>query len=499
MKMTEQFVKARIAAAVKEDGVDRGWSEPPILRWDNVLGLGAMNEEGRKTLQAMKVDREMSVHPKEALLMLVDAPQATLVFMANLHRFWDEIRFDPEVVQAIWNLRDQFKRNRRTLVMTMPFCALPSELRHDVVVLDEPLPDADQLKTIVKKLHKSASLKLPAKRKLDHVISGLASLSAFEAEQVTSMSLSKDGLDHAILMERQRKQIELTGGLTVHRGGEKFEGLIGLDALVGFIRKVINGKMRPNVFVFIDEIEKLMAGAFGGAQDSSGTTQEQLGYILQHMENVRAQGILLVGPAGTGKSAIAKAAGSEGECWTINYDIGAQKGGIVGQTGELTRAGLKAVERIGQGKEFWIATCNRIDSLPPELRRRFRSGTWFVDIPSGSAQTAIWKMYCDRHGVSQEQPIPECEGWTGAEIETAVENAANMEVSLIDGARYISPVIRSSAESIDKLRTLASNRFLSASTGGFYEYIKHDLPDHLRALTLDASGKITDLGSMKES
>lgn len=521
MPMIQQFVAARnvstpviaietadpaatlrtVQHAVNADAKERGWKVPPVLRWDHVLGLMPYNEPGKEALvKVLDGDmQEATINPAEALKMLVKAPEATLVFMQNIHRLWDEIRFDPTVVQAVWNLRDSFKKNRRTLVLPMPFCQLPSELRHDVMVLDEPLPEAKQLRSIVEKLHKTADLKLPKKRDLDHIVSGLASLSAFEAEQVTSMSLTKEGLNKDVLMERQRKQIELTPGLTVHRGSETFDTVIGLDALVKFLRQVNNGKQRPNVYVFLDEIEKIMAGALGG-HDSSGTSQEQLGYILSHMQDTRARGIILVGPAGTGKSAIAKAAGGEGECWTINYDVGAQKGGIVGQTGEMTRAALKTVERIGQGSAFWIATCNRIDSLPPELRRRFRSGTWFVDLPSAEAVQAIWKMYCQRFGVAANQPLPECKGWTGAEIETAVENAANMDISLVEAAQYISPVVRSSAESIEHLRNLASGRFLSASKGGFYNYVEQELQEGVRALTLDpARGTVTDLGTMKES
>jgi adenylate kinase family enzyme len=516
--MTEQFVSARnvstpiitietadpattvraVQVAVNEDAKKRKWKAPPVLRWDFVNGLVPLNDPGKEAMaKVLKGDpSEATINPVEALRMMQRAPETTLAFFANLHRLWEEMRLDPQVVQAIWNLRDSFKKNRRTLVLPMPHCALPSELRHDVMVLDEPLPDSDALRVVVEKLHKSADLDQPKERDMERIVSGLASLSAFEAEQVTAMSLTKSGVNMDVLMERQRKQIELTPGLTVHRGNESFDHLIGLDALVGFLRKVNAGRERPNVYVFIDEIEKILAGALGG-HDSSGTSQEQLGYILSHMQDTRARGILLVGPAGVGKSAIAKAAGGEGGCWTVNYDVGAQKGGIVGQTGELTRAALKTVERIGQGRAFWIATCNRIDSLPPELRRRFRSGTWYVDLPEAEAQARIWKLYCKEHKVKLTT-LPECKGWTGAEIETCVENAANMECTLEEAAEYISPVVRSSAESIDQLRNLASGRFLNAGAPGFYQYVKQDLADGIRAIALSPKG-VTDLGTMKES
>ena len=48
---------------------------------------------------------------------------AVLVF-ANAQRFWN----DPQVAQAIWNLRDVFKANGRTLtLLTTPGAVLPDE------------------------------------------------------------------------------------------------------------------------------------------------------------------------------------------------------------------------------------------------------------------------------------------------------------------------------------------------------------------------------------
>jgi hypothetical protein len=65
---------------------------------------------------------------------------------ANAQRFWN----DPQVSQAIWNLRDVFKANGRTLaLLTTPGAVLPDELTQDVLVLDEPLPAVEDLTRIL--------------------------------------------------------------------------------------------------------------------------------------------------------------------------------------------------------------------------------------------------------------------------------------------------------------------------------------------------------------
>ena len=63
----------------------------------------------------------------------------------------------------------------------------------------------------------------------------------------------------------------------------------------------------------------------------------------------------------------------------------------------------------------------------------------------------------------------EDEGWTGAEIKTCCSMASDMNMSVKEASGFISPVSRSNAESISKLRRLATGRFRSASDGEFYK------------------------------
>jgi hypothetical protein len=45
------------------------------------------------------------------------------------------------------------------------------------------------------------------------------------------------------------------------------------------------------------------------------------------------------------------------------------------------------------GRSLWIATCNSIASLPPELRRRLALGTFFFDLPASDERQHIWNIY----------------------------------------------------------------------------------------------------------
>ena len=186
------------------------------------------------------------------------------------------------------------------------------------------------------------------------------------------------------------------------------------------------------------------------------------------MQDHEAEGTIFLGPPGAAKSAIGKATGNTAGVPTIAFDLSAMQDSLVGASGERLRAALQVVDAVSQGRSLWIATCNSIASLPPELRRRFTLGTFFFDLPNGEERNAIWKLYLVRYGIEGERPNDE--GWTGAEIKECCRKAARLRISLQDAAAYIVPVSRSASEQIRTLRQQASGRFISASKPGVYEY-----------------------------
>ena len=54
----------------------------------------------------------------------------------------------------------------------------------------------------------------------------------------------------------------------------------------------------------------------------------------------------------------------------------------MGASTERLRTALQIIDAVSQGRMLFIATCNSIASLPPELRRRFTLGTFFFDLPT---------------------------------------------------------------------------------------------------------------------
>src|SRR5207302_4234048 len=238
----------------------------------------------------------------------------------------------------------------------------------------------------------------------EQAVDALRGLAAFSAEQVTAMSLHESGLDLNGLWERKRQMISATPGLIVYNGSEKFDDIGGCDQVKEFMRGIIKGLEAPRVVVFIDEIEKAMAGSSAGASDSSGVSQDFLGTLLSYMENTEASGCIFIGPPGAAKSAISKATGSEAGVPTIMLDLGGMKASLVGESETRLRNALKVITAVGGGRALFLATSNKIANLPPELRRRFTDGTFFFPLPDSETnyverteRDRFWPLYLKKY------------------------------------------------------------------------------------------------------
>lgn len=448
----------------------------PLVLWDTMRGLVGLNELGKQEISRLfgEVAPSAVVSPVEVLTSFYRATDDTVLVVSNAHRFWGE----PAVIQGIWNIRDVFKAHGATLVLlTIPGALLPPELVQDVLILDEPLPGPQDLEQIVFELYRSAGLGAPDADTAKKAVDALVGLSAFPAEQSTAMCLRKDGLDLHALWDRKRRVIEEIPGLSVWSGAETFDDIGGCDNVKRFLGAVVAGEESPRVIVFCDEIEKAFAGT---GTDTSGTKTEMTGTILSWMQDREADGLIFIGPPGAAKSAVAKATGNSAQIPTIAFDLSAMQNSLIGASGERLRAALSVIDAISQGRSLWIATCNAITTLPPELRRRFTLGTYFFDLPTAEERSQIWSIYQSRFGISGE--LPPDEGWTGAEIKECCRKAYRLRLSLLEAAQYTVPVARSAAEQIKALRQSASGKFLSAANPGIYTWDENALTPSGRRL-----------------
>jgi SpoVK/Ycf46/Vps4 family AAA+-type ATPase len=284
--------------------------------------------------------------------------------------------------------------------------------------------------------------------------------------------------------------LKKSGLLQLHRGGERFSDLGGLEALKEFCRKAL----RPR---------------------------------SQHNPVARPRGILLLSPPGCGKSAISKALGNEMGRPTLVLDVGALMGSLVGQTEHNVRQALKIADAMapcvlmadeldkalsgvassGQTDSgvsarlfgtlltwlndhetdvFFVGTLNDVSKLPPEFSRAERfDGVFFVDLPGQREKQTIWQMYLDRFGLNAKQQRPVDTDWTGAEIRACCRLSALLDMPLLEAGKNIVPVAVTAAESVERLRNWASGRCLSADKPGIYR--REDSNDARRRISRNAA------------
>jgi len=453
----------------------------PAVQWDRAEGFRAINDEGAQALADLPIGQEelavTSPDPLQAMRLSLKLKKRSVVFAHNLQRFFREDSPGP-TIQAVSNLRDPFKTDGRTLVMMAPDVDLPTELRHDVVTLDDPLPEDDGYAKIVRDIYDSFAKNKKSETTANEdtvtsAVSAVRGLSSFRADQVVAMSfdLKAGRLDLDALWQHKVAAVSQTPGLAMTRTGPPLADLRGLDSVVAMLQDLFTGPMRPNLVVRVDEVDKAMSGlgSRGGPGDNTGVSQDIHSQFLTTMEDNSWTGAILFGVRGAGKTVLTQAIGAAYGVPTIAADLGAMKGGIVGESERNVRDAFRMIKSIGRDRVVVLATCNEMAMLRPEFLRRFKLGVWYFDLLEEDERRALWRVYLKRYGLDPKSDLPEDDGWTGAEIRNCCElsHALGKTPAQI-GPKYIVPVGRSDANGISEMRRQAEGRYLSVSKSGPY-------------------------------
>ena len=180
------------------------------------------------------------------------------------------------------------------------------------------------------------------------------------------------------------------------------------------------------------------------------------------------QGVLMVGPPGTGKTILARALANEAGVNAVLFRVGQILGQYVGESESKLERALRAIRAMApvvvfideidqqisrgesgandvskrifarlleimsdntlRGKVLWLAASNRPDLIDSAMKRpgRFDQAIAFL-VPNAKERRAIFEVmsrkYLDDQRGMPSQIIGMTDGWTGAEIEAAVVKA----------------------------------------------------------------------------
>lgn len=447
-----------------------GWNgkAPPLLRWDCATGLQGMNADGNAVAVAVSGGEPSETYSlPSALGLLQQAPERTLTILSMSDRL---LNGNDQAIQAVINLRDPFASTLRTLVLLAKVPDLPPELASDVLTLHEPRPTREEIAALVTEQVNAAAqaftVAKPGEEELRQATIALIGLPEFPCIQAVALSLREHGrIVPADLTERKRDIIRQTRGLTMNKPDLTLDCLGGLRQIKQFAADLNRGEDRPDCYVIVEELEKAVGSA---TTESSGTVQDQILTLLTRMEDNDWDGVIAVGPAGSGKSQFAKSIGPTYGAPVFTLDLGGSKSKYVGESEANIRGCLDAIYAVGGRRVFFIASCNTLVSVPAPLRRRFTSGVYFFDLPTDEEKAAIWPIQLARYGLALDAPRPDDIGWTGAEIRNCCRKARSFGRTPAEVACYIAPVAQTDPEGIARLRAAAAGKWLSASEPGFY-------------------------------
>lgn len=462
----------------------------PVFEWSIADGLSRCGAAANPAAQAQAIINTRE--PAQVLAHLETMSIDAAFVLKDFHRHVD----DPIVVRRLRDLAQQFGSDRRTLVITAPVISFPPELESLVEYVELPLPDVKHLRGLVDQTFARLSQNHSLKQKLDAVTmtavaENLRGLTEDEAERALSQAMiAHYGLVPEVavdVLEAKKNLLRRSGMVEFLEASDTMANVGGLDNLKRWLQQ--------------------RRGAWEESARSFG------------LEAPR--GVIILGVQGCGKSMCARAIAGEWRLPLLKFDTAALFDKFVGETEKRVKKLFQVTEELapavlwidelekvfaGSGPDsassdagvssrllasflswtqdhkapvFVAATCNNVNSLPPELIRKGRfDELFFVDLPNSAERRSIFAIQLVRHkqnpaNFDLERLASAARNFSGAEIDAAMQTAmydayaAKKPVTtegMIEALGATVPLSTTRAEQIQALRAWAGQRAVPASS-----------------------------------
>lgn len=427
----------------------------PAYRWDVGGGFHLLGEQDSQPWA-----------PAKAVQTAASLPQ-TVTFLWNFHRFLSSI----EVIQAMQNAIPALKAHGSTMVVLAPDSdKLPPELARFVVVWDFPLPTREQLGQTAEQVTLDAQLTIPVPDTLPDAALGLTE---GEAEDAMALSAVERGaLDPQVVAREKAGALLRQSRIEMSTFTERFDGLGGLDVVKHYTLAASRSPLSLGILLLgppgtgKSHFAKALGNEIGVPTLSLDFGRLMSSLVGSSEANVRAalQAVDAMGRVVLFLDELEK--GLAGVQSSGQLDSGVKAG--------VGAHFLTWMSNRRPGQAYVVATCNDITRLPPEYTRSGRfDATFWLDLPTAEERATIWGIYEGKYFPLDDRksgkcplpgPRPRDDGWTGAEIMSCCRTAAMLGCDLEQAGQYIIPMSRTMAEQIEALRTWAKGRAVPAST-----------------------------------
>lgn len=427
------------------------------------------------------------------------SPRAALDFIASysgpavfhLKDFHQPMRASDEIVRRLRDIYSVCRDSGKFVYISSPIQYVPEEINRELVVIDVPLPDHDEL--------------------MDFLVG--------EARGFTARGIQMNGESEALLpFAKALRGLTLDESRHALRRAASVSSSIDVSALPLLLEeKHLLVKKKTRVLEYVPhtiDIDQL-----GGVPYLKRWLLERRRLFEnrdQMSSDLVPKGLLIMGVSGCGKSLAIKSiatcfqlplyrvnmseifSGREGNpestfaraCKTmeemapavawfdeIEMGITARGDDAAGTMGRIFAYFLTWMQEKARGL-FVGATANRIDLLPAEMIRKGRfDEVFFVDLPGEDERMEIFRIHLQKRGKKPDELELErlrqfTRGWTGAEIEQCVVSAlttarlAEREMNgddLLNTTAKIVPLSKTMKEQVEHIRGWALDRAVRAA------------------------------------
>jgi len=452
----------------------------PLYVWSVTTGLGRAG--GSPVYNSQQ--------PAQALATISTIRGDALFLLKDFHKYLDQ----DVIVRKLRDLTAQFRRARRSIVISSPVVNIPIELEKDVVRFSLGFPTQPELSQVVNMTLRDLMGKHQIKDDLPSdqmpvLLNSLRGLTLDEARRI---------LTQAIL------------------DGYRFD-----SGTLGRVREAKGNLIKDQGVVEFMKTEDGMSSV-GGLNHLKGWLEQRRNALTPEAARFGLEppkGVLVFGVQGCGKSLCAKVIAREWNLTLLKFDTSRLLEKYIGESEKNLRKSLQVAEAVApcilwideiekmfpsaaltsdadaglsmrifgafltwmQEKKapvFIVATSNDISSLPPEFLRKGRfDEIFFVDLPVAEERKTIFAIHLSRH---KQDPsrfdlsklAAASEGFSGAEIEEAVTSslysAFNQKTPLttemvVKEIQATYPLSVTMKEKIDALREWARERAVPAN------------------------------------
>jgi AAA+ superfamily predicted ATPase len=417
----------------------------------------------------------------------IDAvPVGRILIAKNMNWFLqDEYgNFNKATVAWLLNRTNKFSspEGRKVLIIVGNIAfekAIPEPLKREFAQVEFSLPDEKEIEEIfnfiVDSAKTNAKFIMPTEKEKSRIIGGAKGLTHDEIIKVFSYSIVKNNgiFDPATVEELRSAEINNTPGLSIRKFENKLEDLKGFDIAKEIVDEWINDENAKGII--------LLGPAGVGKTHFCQSLASKYNRLILEVEFASLMGDGLVGQAEKAmKKALDVIRANANPNAPIIVMIDEIEKGLAGTSGAGNNGGardggttdrsnaqfLKFLSDDRPKGIYIVATCNDVERLPAAFIRaeRWDCAPIFVDLPNREEQQAILSHYQKAFSV-KESPA-NMTGWTGAEIKAWCKLAAkkiSKGKKASEADELIIPISKTMSTEIDYLRKWKEGRTVPAS------------------------------------